>query len=104
MKNCAWAAILMAAASCPAGAQSLYKCVKDKAVTYSSTPCEQLGLRPGGEIQDRVTTMPLGQPGQKTVPVTRPRSGTASGQENEIELPRTSTLRPVSPLIEKLVK
>jgi len=94
MKSYAWAAILLAASSCPAGAQPLYKCVKGNAVTYSSTPCEQLGLKPGGEIQDRVTTMPLENPSKKTVPARRPTAGQVADQDNEIDMPRSRRSSP----------
>ena len=40
-------------------AQQLYKC-KDAAgkITYSSTECARLGLKPGGEIRDQLNVSP----------------------------------------------
>ncbi len=85
-------------------AQPMYKCLQGNAVTYSNTACEQLGLKSAGVVQDRITTMPM------TTPATaKPASGpgkpqAASGKENEIDMPRTSSVKPVNPLIEKLAK
>ena len=41
-----------------AGAQTMYKCLDGRSVTYSNTPCEKLGLKKAGEVADRVTTLP----------------------------------------------
>lgn len=89
---------------CTAMSQAVFKCLEGRSITYSSTPCAELGLKPGGEIRDRITTVPA---------VTRPSASSASPlsqkapagrTENDVDLPKTSTLKPVNPLIEKLAK
>jgi hypothetical protein len=88
-----------------AGAQTLYKCLQGTAVTYSSTPCEKLGLKSGGEIQDRVTTLPPSSRAQRQPPpASRASPAPTGGKENEIEMPKTSAVKPVNPLIEKLAR
>lgn len=87
-----------------ATSQAVFKCLEGRSVTYSSTPCAELGLKPGGEIRDRVTTVPA---------VARPSASSASPlsqkapagrTENDADLSKTSTLKPVNPLIDKLAK
>ncbi len=81
----------------PAGAQAVYKCLDGKSVTYSSTPCDKLGLKPGGEVADRVTTF------QSPVPAKKPAPAPAA-PANEVDLPKTSSVRPVNPLVDKASK
>jgi hypothetical protein len=108
-----FAMLVAAAAPRPALAQGVVKCLDGKAVTYSNTPCDKLGLKPAGEVRDRVTTLPMGVPqvAAKGGPAKGPaatanaaagKPGTVPG--NEIDMPKTSTLKPVNPLIEKLAK
>ena len=86
-----------------AGAQTMFKCLDGKSVTYSNTPCEKLGLKKAGEVADRVTTLPSPVPAAAKAPVTKgAQPGAVPG--NEVDLPKTSTTRPVNPLIEKLSK
>ncbi len=86
------------------GAQPLYKCVQGTAVTYSSTPCDKLGLNSGVEIRDRVTTLPMGVSAGGKAPPSKQNPAPAGGKENEIDMPKTSAVKPVSPLVEKLAK
>ena len=53
------AAMLVMLACAQAGAQGLAKC-QDAAgkVTYASQSCEELGLKPAGEIRDRTNVAP----------------------------------------------
>jgi len=95
--------LLLAFAPGTAGAQTLYKCVQGTAVTYSSTACETLGLKSGGEIRDRVTTLPLSSAAQRA-PAQTQKPGSVQGKDNEIDLPKASTTKPVNPLVEKLAK
>ena len=103
-----WPAALLsgALAALPAAseAQPMYKCLQGNAVTYSNTACEQLGLKSAGVVQDRITTMPLGAPAQAKGPSASGKPQSAAGKENEIDLPKTSSVKPVNPLIEKLVR
>ena len=86
-----------------AGAQTMYKCLDGRSVTYSNTPCEKLGLKKAGEVADRVTTLPSLAPAAAKAPAAKSApAGTVPG--NEVDLPKTSTTRPVNPLIEKLSK
>ncbi len=87
-----------------AGAQTMFKCLDGKSVTYSNTPCEKLGLKKAGEVADRVTTLPSPVPAAaaKAPAAKSAPSGAVPG--NEVDLPKTSTTRPVNPLIEKLSK
>jgi len=92
-----------------AGAQTMFKCLDNRSVTYSNTPCDKLGLKMVGEVPDRVTTLPAGAPiaAAKTPAATKNQPGVAPGKGvpgNEIDLPKTSTTRPVNPLTEKLAK
>ena len=93
--------VLIAAmlAAAPAGAQSVFKCLDGKSVTYSNTPCEKLGLKSAGEVADRVTTFqaPL-------APAAPAKKASPAVPGNEVDLPKTSTTKPVNPLIEKLSK
>lgn len=81
----------------PASAQAVFKCLDGKSVTYSNTPCDKLGLKPGGEVADRVTTF------QSPVPAKKPAAAPAASP-NEVDLPKASSVRPVNPLIEKASK
>ena len=86
-----------------AGAQTMYKCLDGRSVTYSNTPCEKLGLKKAGEVADRVTTLPSPAAAAAKAPAAKSApAGTVPG--NEVDLPKTSTTRPVNPLIEKLSK
>ncbi|MEI6720091.1 MAG: DUF4124 domain-containing protein [Betaproteobacteria bacterium] len=86
-----------------AGAQTMFKCLDGKSVTYSNTPCEKLGLKKAGEVADRVTTLPSLAPAAAKAPAAKSApAGAVPG--NEVDLPKTSTTRPVNPPIEKLSK
>lgn len=82
------------------GAQTVFKCLEGKAVTYSNTPCEKLGMKTAGEVADRVTTLPAVS-AAKPPTAQKPQ---ASVPGNDVDLPKTSTTKPVNPLIEKLAK
>ena len=97
-----------------ANAQTMFKCLKGTAVTYSNTSCEQLGLKSAGPVRDRMTTLPMGGSSQgaqaKGPSASAGSSGgggkpkTAMEKANEIDMPPTSSVKPVNPLIEKLAK
>jgi hypothetical protein len=91
---------LLAASGC-AMAQDLYKCKgREGRITYSSDRCDKLGLRDAGEIQDRTTTVP---PPRKPA-----RKATEVDRRTDIEDTQSATgtgqVKPVNPLIEKLLK
>lgn len=89
---------------CTAMGQAVFKCLEGRSITYSSTPCAELGLKPGGEIKDRVTTVPAvkRQPAADQSP--QLQKSPIGRSENDVDLPKTSTLKPVNPLIDKLAK
>ncbi len=91
-----------------ANAQTTFKCLKGTAVTYSNTSCEQLGLKSAGPVRDRMTTLPMSSPSQGAQ-AKGPSGGggkpkTAMEKANEIDMPPTSSVKPVNPLMEKLAK
>lgn len=104
-----FAMLVAAAAPRPALAQGVVKCLDGKAVTYSNTPCDKLGLKSAGEVRDRVTTLQMAPPPAAKGATKGPAAPAAAGKPgtvpgNEIDLPKTSTVKPVNPLIEKLAK
>lgn len=93
--------VLLAAmlAAGPAGAQTVFKCLDGKSVTYSNTPCDKLGLKSAGEVADRVTTFQSPVP---AAPGARKPAAVVPG--NEVDLPNPAATRPVNPSIDKLTK
>jgi hypothetical protein len=77
----------------PAAAQGLNKC-RDNAghITYTSQSCEKEGLKPAGEIKDRVTVLPAEKP-----KVEKKEEGTEAR-------PPTAKVSPINPLMERLAK
>ncbi len=100
------------AASAPAGADPLtFKCSDARGrTTYSNIRCEKQGLKDAGEVADRTTTMPLG-PAQKAPP---PRERTAvpaaapdttpPKSDADVDTAPPAQIKPVNPLIERLLK
>ena len=84
-------------------AQTMYKCVDDqRRVTYSNVPCEKQGLKDSGPVADRVTTMPFTAP---LKPAAGKDAAKAPGAKDDAEVGRGGTqIKPVNPLIEKLLK
>jgi len=98
--------ILLLCLWAPVGAaQTTYKCTDaQQRVTYSSEPCEKLGLKNAGPIPDRVTSMPFTAPAK---PAARkdPAKPQAPRAQDDAEVVRGSTqIKPVVPLTEKLAK
>ena len=70
-----------------APAQTMYKCTDaQRRITYSNEACEKQGLKDAGPVADRVTSMPFTEPPKPAARTDR------------------APLKPVNPLIEKLVK
>jgi hypothetical protein len=86
-----------------AATQTMYKCVNDqRRVTYSNIPCEKQGLNDAGPVADRTTSMPF-----STAPKPAPRKDSAKppAPKDDAEVSRgAAQVKPVSPLIEKLLK
>ena len=79
----------------------LYKCTDGNSITYSSSTCEKIGLKPGGEVRDRLTVIPGGQPAAKSAP-TQQKADT--DDEEQRARKAAATVQPVNPLIQKLLK
>lgn len=58
-----WIAALLSLCCAQAAAQQLYKC-KDAAgkITYAGRECEDIGLRPAGEVKGRASVAPAYKP------------------------------------------
>ena len=86
-------------------AQTMYKCTDARQrITYSSDPCEKLGLKDAGPVADRTTTMPFTAPPQ---PVARKDAAKAPAPRarDEADVGRGGTqITPIVPLLEKLAK
>ena len=86
-------------------AQTMYKCVDDqRRLTYSNITCEKQGLKDAGPVADRVTSMPFTEPPKPTKPgalptvkLPLPADDAEAGRDRPL-------VRPVNPLIEKLMK
>ena len=91
---------LWAAAS---AAQTMYKCTDaQRRITYSNEACEKQGLKDAGKIADRVTSMPFTSPPK---PAAGKDAAKAPGAKDDAEVGRGGTqIKPVNPLIEKLLK
>ena len=94
---CLWAPVC--------AAQTMYKCTDARQhVTYSSEPCEKLGLKDAGPVVDRTTTMPLGpapQPAARKDAAKAPLPGDKDGAEAGRG---GAQITPIVPLLEKLSK
>ena len=84
-------------------AQTMYKCVDNqRRITYSNITCEKQGLKDAGPVADRTTTMPSA-PAPKSAPRAEPPKPAAP--QDDAEVGRSATqVKPVNPLIEKLLK
>jgi len=99
-------------------AQTMYKCVDaQRRITYSNITCEKQGLKDAGPVADRTTSMPftaLPKPAAaplKPAPGAEPPGGAAKtavppASTDEAEAGRGGAvqIKPVNPLIEKLLK
>lgn len=79
----------------------LYKCTDGKSITYSSSSCEKIGLKPGGEVRDRLTVVPGAQPASKS---SQPQQKANTEDEEQRARKAASTVQPINPLIQKLLK
>ena len=87
--------LLPAAALAQTTLPQTYKCVDERRqVTYSNVVCEKQGLRDAGPVADRTTTMPFTEPARK------PAAAKPAAQPE----PPAGQIKPLNPLIEKLVK
>jgi len=85
-------------------AQTMYKCTDaQRRITYSSEPCDKLGLKDGGPVADRTTSMPFTPPPK---PAARSDSAKeAPRPKGDADVGRGGTqITPIVPLLEKLTK
>ena len=94
---CLWAPI--------GAAQTMYKCTDARQrVTYSSEPCDKLGLKDAGPVADRTTTMPLG-PLPKSAASKEAAKAPAPRDKDDADVGRGGAqITPIVPLLEKLAK
>ena len=88
------------------------KCTDGKQITYTTEPCEKSGLTSAGPIKDAVTVMPILPKSQKD---SSEKSGkglgegndapknTAPGDASDADIPRETTIKPTSPLVNKML-
>jgi hypothetical protein len=96
------ALVLWAASS---AAQTMYKCLDaNRRVTYSNETCAKQGLTDGGQVADRVTTMPFTQPPKPAATGALPTVKVPVPPADDARDGSTARIKPVNPLIEKLAK
>ena len=86
----------------------VYKCGDGKSITYSSTPCEKLGLTSAGAVRDRMTVINNSPPAAKQdaskgQEAAKPQATTADTDEQRARK-AASVIKPVNPLIDRLLK
>ena len=99
-------ALLVAGATAGA-AQTTFKCVDGRgSITYSNVVCDKQGLKDAGPVAERTTTLPL--PPLPATPPPRERKADKSDKaaaKDDVEADRPAAqIKPVSPLIEKILK
>lgn len=100
---CACAATLLAVWAPEGAAQATFKCKDDRGrLTYSNVNCDKQGLKDAGPVADRTTTLPMG-PAQK-VPPTAAKPAAAKDDSEIGPMQAPAQIKPVNPLIEKLLK
>jgi hypothetical protein len=93
------AAFFLLAAAAPYAA-AVNKCVDQGGrVTYTSLSCEKEGLKPAGVVRDRMTIMPV-----VATPAAVSKQDTKARPRGEDEIPHLPTVKPVSPLVNQLLK
>lgn len=83
----------------------LFKCTDGQRVTYSSTACDKLGLKSAGAIADRITVISGDRPAAKAASGPAPVSAPKGSQDEEDKARKSAgAIRPVNPLVERLLK
>ena len=100
--------VFLALGSASAAAQTMYKCTDAQGrVTYSNEACDKQGLKDAGTVANRITTMPLGPAPSAAKPAASATAGKAPAARalDDAEVSSSTTqIKPVNPLIEKLLK
>jgi hypothetical protein len=85
------------------------KCTNGKQITYTSEPCEKLGLQTAGPIKDAVTVVPVAPRPRQTPSALRqtpPKDSdedTGDAHVERSEVSRAATIRPINPLVDKML-
>ncbi|MBI3372736.1 MAG: DUF4124 domain-containing protein [Betaproteobacteria bacterium] len=94
---------LLAAWSIAGASQTTFKCLDARGkITYSNISCATQGMKDAGPVADRTMTVPMAAP--KKPP---PEGASKSPAKIDPEigpLPSPAQIKPVNPLIEKLLK
>lgn len=91
----------------PASAAA-YKCTDGKNITYATQPCEELGLKSAGTVKNTVTVMPatpVEKPDDKAPEkgIQQTINDAATDESGENTVRKGPTIKPVNPLIQKLL-
>jgi hypothetical protein len=100
----AWLLVL-ALWSAAGAAQTMYKCTDaQRRITYSNEACEKLGLKDAGKVPDRVTSMPFAPPPRPAASKEAAKAP-APRDKDDADVGRGGAqIKPVVPLLEKLLK
>ena len=88
------------------------KCTDGRQITYTTEPCEKMGLNSAGPIKDAVTVMPLAPKPRddasgKTDKESRGNNNAPkidpAGDDSGSDVPRDITIKPVNPLVKKML-
>jgi len=110
-RDCAWSraraqlgvamGVLFMLLPWPGAAQAdLFKCTDGHATTYSSIACDKLGLKSAGAIRDRLTVINNAPPAASQE---APKAPAAEGDEQRTRK-AAAAIKPINPLIDRLVK
>lgn len=97
----------------PYAEAGLNKCTDGKQITYTNEPCEKTGLKAAGPIKDAVTVMPLvprpandpsGKTGNAEGDDKALKANAPSNVDPDADVKREVTIKPVSPLVDKMLK
>lgn len=99
-------AALIALVPWPGAAQAeLYKCTDGHATTYSSTACDKLGLKSAGAIRDRLTIINAPAAARQEAPKSNAPATTTSAEDEEQRARKSAAaIKPINPLVDRLVK
>lgn len=89
----------------PAHAESTAnKCTDGKNITYANMPCEKLGLKYVGPVKDSVIVVPAIQDPKKSLSKNSGKKHSEKDLDPEKDASGSGSIKPVSPLIEKLLQ
>jgi len=87
-----------------------YKCANGKKITYANVPCEDMGLKSVGPVKNLVTVLPAIPVAEKSAGENKVSNSESNITEPVVDdetgekiAPRGNTIKPVSPLVNKLL-